>query len=107
VCAVSGGATPRCVLEIDRVFVVQISGYQRLGFLLLTKRGLPAGHQADELRDLVAAGRRQGERRTVTVPLVQTSYEGNNNRTALNSGTHSSAAGRASAERALMPTERR
>jgi hypothetical protein len=44
------------VLETDRVFVVQISGYQRLGFLLLAKRGLPAGHQAGELRDLLAAG---------------------------------------------------
>ena len=44
------------VLETDRVFVVQISGYQRLGFVLLAKRGLPAGHQAAELRDLLAAG---------------------------------------------------
>jgi hypothetical protein len=45
------------VLETDRVFVVQISGYQRLGFLLLAKRGLPAGHQVDELRDILAAGK--------------------------------------------------
>lgn len=44
------------VLETDRVFVVQISGYQRLGFLLLAKRGLPAGHQVSELRDILAAG---------------------------------------------------
>ncbi|HEX5404553.1 MAG TPA: YcxB family protein [Pseudonocardiaceae bacterium] len=44
------------VLETDRVFVVQVSGYRRLGFLLLAKRGLSADHQVAELRDILRAG---------------------------------------------------
>jgi hypothetical protein len=43
-------------LETDRVFVVQISGYQRLGFLLLAKRALPDERQVGALRDMLTAG---------------------------------------------------
>lgn len=43
-------------LETDRVFVVQLSGYRNLAFLLLAKRGLPDERHADELRDLLSAG---------------------------------------------------
>jgi YcxB-like protein len=43
-------------LETDRVFVVQISGYRRLGFLLLAKRGLPDERQVDDLRNRLSAG---------------------------------------------------
>jgi hypothetical protein len=43
-------------LETDRVFVVQLSGYRSLGFLLLAKRGLADYRQVDELRYRLSAG---------------------------------------------------
>ena len=50
-------------LETDRVFVVQLTGYRNLGFLLLAKRGLPSERHVDELRGLLstcAAGAKDG-----------------------------------------------
>jgi hypothetical protein len=41
-------------LETDRVFVVQLSGYRNLGFLLLAKRGLPDSSDVDTLRDMLS-----------------------------------------------------
>lgn len=43
-------------LETDRLFVVQLSGYRRLAFFLLAKRGLPPDRHVDELRGLLSAG---------------------------------------------------
>lgn len=50
-------ATVHSVLETDRVFVVQLSGYRRLGFLLLAKRGLPSGRHVEDLRRLLSGSR--------------------------------------------------
>jgi hypothetical protein len=41
-------------LETDRVFVVQLSGYRALGFILLAKRGLPDQQQVDALRTVLS-----------------------------------------------------
>jgi hypothetical protein len=42
-------------LETDRVFVVQLSGYRNLGFLLLAKRGLPSEWHVDQLRGVLSS----------------------------------------------------
>lgn len=49
-------STVHSFLETGRVFVVQLSGYQNLGFILLAKRGLPGDGHIDELRDRLSAG---------------------------------------------------
>jgi hypothetical protein len=43
-------------LETEHLFVVQLSGYRRLPFLILAKRGLANTRQVDDLRALLAAG---------------------------------------------------
>jgi hypothetical protein len=47
-------STIHSFLETNRVFVVQLSGYRSLGFLLLAKRGLSDERHVDDLRTLLS-----------------------------------------------------
>jgi hypothetical protein len=46
-------STVHSVLETNRVFIVQISGYRNLAFVLLAKRGLPDQRSVDRLRTVL------------------------------------------------------